>query len=453
MTEQKRLTASQWIVLLAAFLGWMFDGVEIGLTPQISRPALRDLLHATNDSLVGTWNGYIFACFLMGAALGGVAFGWLGDKIGRVRAMTISVLTFSLVTGAAGLFTTQPWHLCAFLFVSAMGMGGQWAVAVALVMECWPERHRPKLAGAIGAASNVGFLLIAVVAYFRPVTADTWRHMMYIGASPAVLALLIMGFVPESERWKQSAKRSNAKPLREIFSGSLRRRTLFAIAFSAIPLIGTWAAVSGWIPAWVEQIKENELNRQQFTVAQAGSAVGNTKPDEKLVATIPIEKQGEIRLAAARSKAQVQMLMAIGAIISCFVTPIVGGIWGRRPTYFTLCLLSLLICAYLFRCFDTFTPTFMVLAFFVGAITAAFYGWLPLYLPEVFPTRVRATGQGLSYNSGRFIAAFGALNMGWLVHELGGDYASAGARITLIYLLGMVLIWFVPETKGKPLPD
>lgn len=455
MAETERLKRGQWIVLAAAFLGWMFDGVEIGLTPQIARPALRNLLGAIDDSQVGSWNGYIFASFLLGAAFGGLIFGWLGDKIGRVRAMTISVLTFSLVTGAAGLLTTQPWQLCAFLFVSALGMGGQWAVAVALVMECWPERHRPKLAGAIGAASNFGFLMIALVAFFRPVTADSWRQLMYIGATPAVLALVIMAFVPESERWKQAARKSNSRPLHEVFSRGMRRRTLFAIAFSAVPLIGTWAAVSGWIPAWVEQLQENELSRAQVAIAHPVSEVLTAGPaDEKsLFSAIEPRRQAEIKIAAARSKAEVQIFMAIGAIISCFVTPLVGGKWGRRPTYFALCLLSLLSCSWLFGRFDVVNAGFMALALWVGAVTAAFYGWLPLYLPEVFPTRVRATGQGLSYNSGRFLAAIGALNMGWLVQELGGNYASAGARIVLIYLVGMVLIWFVPETKGKPLPD
>ncbi len=203
--ESQALMRGQWMVLIAAFLGWMFDGVEIGLFPLVARPALQELLKDVGDQAVGTWNGVIVACFLLGAALGGLIFGWLGDKIGRVRAMVISILTYSLFTGA-GAFATQAWHLGLFRFIASLGMGGEWAVAVALVVECWPERHRPKLAGAIGAAANVGFLFIASVAYVFPVTSGSWRWMMLVGAAPAVLALIVSTMVPESERWKKAAK-------------------------------------------------------------------------------------------------------------------------------------------------------------------------------------------------------------------------------------------------------
>ena len=158
MGERKPLTSGQWLVLAAAFLGWMFDGMELGLFPMVSRACLQDLLPAHVEGDVAAWNGRILACFLVGAALGGVAFGWLGDKIGRVRAMMCSILTYSLFMGA-GYFAEQPWHLGLLLFFSALGMGGQWSLGVALVMESWPEKSRPLLSGIIGAASNVGFLL------------------------------------------------------------------------------------------------------------------------------------------------------------------------------------------------------------------------------------------------------------------------------------------------------
>ena len=126
---------------------------------------------------------------------------------------------------------------------------------------------------------------------------------------------------------------------------------------------------------------------------------------------------------------------------------------GRRPAYFILCLTSLLSCGVLFRTVTEFNAAFLIGTFIVGMFTAAFYGWLPLYLPELFPTRARATGQGLSYNSGRILAAVGAITQGQLVTHYGGSYAKAGAVVTLVYVLGMVLIWLAPETKGKPLPE
>ena len=213
-TAPAALTRHQWLVLAAAFLGWMFDGVEIGLFPLVCRPALQELLKDTGDSDVGRWTGFIVACFLLGAAAGGVLFGWLGDKIGRMRAMSLSILVYSLFTGA-GYFAQQAWHLGVFRFIASLGMGGEWAVAVALVVECWPERHRPRLAGAIGAASNFGFLFIGMVAWMYPVMSGSWRWLMLVGATPAVLALFVTAMVPESERWKTAAKTAKLTPLVE----------------------------------------------------------------------------------------------------------------------------------------------------------------------------------------------------------------------------------------------
>src|SRR5688572_2485498 len=192
-----------WLVLLAAFLGWMFDGLEMGIFPLVARPALQELLRASGDADIGKWMGYITALFLVGAACGGLVFGWLGDRIGRVRAMSLSILTYSVFTGLC-YFATEAWQLGALRFVAALGMGGEWSLGVALVMECWPEKHRPMLAAAIGAAANVGFALIALAGRFIP--REQWRWVMLAGAVPALLTFFIRLFVPESERWKASVK-------------------------------------------------------------------------------------------------------------------------------------------------------------------------------------------------------------------------------------------------------
>ena len=258
MSESKALTRGQWLVLAAAFLGWMFDGVEIGLSPLVARPALQDLLKMADEAQIAHWISIDHGLFLLGAAIGGVSFGWLGDKFGRVRGMVVCMLMYSLFTGAC-YFVVAPWQLGMCLFLASLGMGGEWSLAVALVMECWPERHRPKLAGLIGAAANFGFLFIALVALTRQVTTSDWRWMMLVGASPAVLALLILFFVPESERWKAAAKKGGRSPVLEIFSPALLRKTLLAMAFSAIPLIGTWAAVSAYVPTWADQMREEQV--------------------------------------------------------------------------------------------------------------------------------------------------------------------------------------------------
>jgi MFS family permease len=148
-----------------------------------------------------------------------------------------------------------------------------------------------------------------------------------------------------------------------------------------------------------------------------------------------------------------QILVSAGAMVGSLAGALAAGRMGRRPAYFALCLLSLLSCGGLFRCISEYSAAFLVFVTLVGASTAAFYGWLPLYLPELFPTRVRATGQGLCYNSGRVLAALGALTQGQLVSAHAGSYAKAGATVTLIYIIGLVVVWLAPETKGQPLPD
>ena len=223
MSEEKSLTGGQWLVLAAAFLGWMFDGVEMGLFPLIARPALLEMLPVTDmtakqiSGMVGQWNGFLVAAFMLGAASGGLVFGWIGDKIGRVRGMAISILVYSIFTGAC-YFATSPEQLFVLRFIAALGMGGQWSLAVALVMECWPEKFRPILSGVIGAAANVGFLLISIVGMNFAVTQESWRIMMLAGAVPGVLALLVIFFVPESERWKASVGQRRTTPPRARFS-------------------------------------------------------------------------------------------------------------------------------------------------------------------------------------------------------------------------------------------
>jgi MFS family permease len=411
---QTRVGGAQWKVLLAAFAGWLFDGFEMGLFPLVARPALTSMYEGAGgvDAFVGTWMGNITALFLLGAAAGGLVFGWLGDRIGRVRAMALSILMYSMFTGL-GYFAQEPWHLGLFRFMAALGMGGEWSLGVALVMECWPDRWRPLLAGVIGAASNVGFVAVAVVGITIKVTPDSWRWMWLVGVLPAFLVFWILQYVPESERWKASTSHGPSAPLREIFSRAYIKNTLLGIAFASIALIGTWGSVQ-WIPVWVDQM---------------------------------------VGLSAPRDKAVIAMILALGAIVGCLLGSVVGGKVGRRPAFFLLCLMSLISCGYLYRAGLTYGLAFQVVTFVAGAATAAFYGWFPLFLPELFPTRIRATGQGVCFNTGRVFAAGGAILGGRLVAFFDGDYARMGAVITLVYLLGMVLIWFVPETKGKPLPE
>jgi len=402
-------------VLIAAFLGWMFDGVEMGMFPLIARPALQEMQHGSaliSDAFVGHWMGVITALFLLGAAIGGAFFGWLGDRMGRVRPMTICILVYSLFTGAI-LFAQTPIQLGALRFFAAFGMGGEWSLGVALVMEIWPDRHRSMLAGLIGAANNVGFLLIALAGMAIPVTQHSWRWVAMLGAFPAVLVLWIIRYVPESDRWKKAAATGHLQPLREIARTPLLKTTAIACVLSGIALIGSWGSVQ-WLPLWADKM------------------AGSTMP---------------------AAKAYTQALIAVGAIVGAMIGAWLGKILGRRPAYFVFSLVSLLSCALLFRAINQYGAAFLLLAFWAGLVTTTFYGWLPLYLPELFPTRVRATGQGIALNMGRVLAAVGAIQMGVLMQTFKGSYARAGSVITLIYALGLLVIWLGPETKGRLLPE
>ena len=265
-----RLQRTQWLVLAAALLGWMFDGVEMGLCPIVSRPAMIDLLglaradaatpdnatpdNATIDKLVGPQVSYVIALFLFGAACGGLLFGWLGDRAGRVRAMALSILFYSCFTGAC-YFAAQPWQLAALFFLAALGMGGEWALGVALVVESWPERSRPLLAGVIGAASNCGYLVIGLTVMFCRVTPGSWRWIMLACALPAVLALLVLALVPESPRWRQAVRGRAARPLGEL----VRLAAGWTAAAGHRPgFRGAWwapgPACMAFLPSWVDQL-------------------------------------------------------------------------------------------------------------------------------------------------------------------------------------------------------
>lgn len=479
------ITRGQWLVMVAAVLGWMFDGFEMGLHPLVAYPALQELLRdetsarvhrelavlpesearaklrkaletpgrgmfkATKDTLkelsttppdtvaaltkeriasfnktldrqVKNWNAYLTAAFLFGAAAGGVVFGWLGDRIGRTRAMMWSVLAYSVFTGLGG-FADSVWQLGLFRFVAALGMGGEWALGVALVMEVWPARARPMMAGFIGAAANIGFLLVAFISLMLDVAVRgeaNWRWLMFIGVLPALLTFLIRLFVPESEKWQQATAEAPKTRLKEVFAPGLAKLTILAILLCGVALLGTWGSVQ-WIAPWVDQLKE---------------------------------RAPEIMPRGAKQYAQI--CSALGACVGTVAAALVAGQFGRRPTYVLLCLLSLASTQFLFRTDQEFGGWFLVLVFFAGATTASFYGWIPLYLPELFPTRVRATGQGLAYNFGRIFAGLGTIALTGPLAEYfeAGDLAPTLATVSLIYVLGLVLIYFAPETHGKPLP-
>lgn len=503
-------SSGKWMALLAALLGWLFDGFEMGLFPQISRPALLDLLPpgAQPDKDVSFWFSLATAGFLIGAATGGVLFGWLGDRLGRVRAMTLSILTYALCSGLAGL-AAAPWHIVVIRFFAALGMGGEWSLGVALVMEVWQGRSRALLAGLIGAAANVGYMLVALLslglgaltnalaALHLPEDWIRWRLLMVCGALPALLTFFIRLFVPESQSWEQEKQRGTtsswaSRDLLWVLVGvgvcigllvvwkqveglaprliltlvalalviacylypiygfltrsgeaagsrrSILQTMVLGAVLSGVPLLATWGSVQ-WGPAWASRLGDDAVDklRKSLTVSQAGEA-------ETL---IQAKKD-----STHRWKEYTQMVSSLGAIVGCVVGALLAGWKGRRLAYVFLCLGSLVSVLLFFRTNATFNAWFVVTSFLAGGFSAAFYGWLPLYLPELFPTRVRATGQGFGFNFGRILAAIGVLQVPVLMGDP-PDYARACSLLAFIYVAGLFVIWLAPETHGKPLPE
>lgn len=407
--------SARWSVALAAIGGLLFDGVELGMMPIASLSVTRSLMgDAYTPSRGGDWFAWLTASLMLGAAIGGIFLGRLGDQRGRVKALGISILVYSAFAGLGVFVETLP-QLLVLRFLVGLGVGGVWPNAVAMVAECWPNASRPFLAGLMGTAINSGILLLSQAARWKPITPDSWRWLFGWCTLPAVLGLAVLAFLPESPLWKlaRSTNRSSAPaaPLRELFRPPLLRVTLIGILIGSIPLIGAWAA-SKWMIPW------------------ADSVAGSSNPGYKAAA---------------------QGWWALGAAIGSFFGSQIAGLIGRRWSYFLISLASTGLTCGLFLLTRPLSAEFLTVVFLQGFVATLFFGWLPLYLPELFPTRVRATGSGLAYNSGRFATAIGVLGSGTLIAAFGGDFAKVGATMAMIYALGMIVIWLAPETSGTDL--
>lgn len=414
----------RWLVLGAAFLAWAFAGQAISLYILIHRQLVAGMLAPILDGapldekVVTRWFAWFQAAFLFGAAAGGWLLGWLGDRFGRARSLACSVLCYSLFTFAAYFATTLEQHLV-LRFLASLGIGGTWPAAVALVSEAWPEASRPLLAGLLGAAANFGFVFLGGLAYIFPVTDTAWRWTLLVGSAPCLIGFLTLFVVPESPRWQAAVSAVvRTGPLREVFSPPLLGCTLLGIGLGAIPVVGT-AANANWLIPWSDQ------------AAQQTRKAGD-----------PQSKAGD-----PRSKALTQMARSGGAIIGSFFGGLIASLVGRRLTYFLISLGAFGLSCLLFGRLNPLHAWFYPCTILMGLVGVTYFGWLPLFLPELFPTRVRATGAGISFNTGRVVAGAVVLSTGLLVQLLGGDYARIGLWSGLIYVVGMGLIWLAP---GRP---
>jgi SHS family sialic acid transporter-like MFS transporter len=407
------MSASQrYLVLITCFLALVFDGVELGLMPVASLSVSKSLLGAAfTPELGGEWFARFTAALMLGAAIGGIALGNLGDRIGRTRVMGVCILFYSIFA-ALGAYAQDQWQMLALRFLVGLGVGGLWPNGIALVSECWSGASRPLVSGAMMAGLNAGILLLSQLARQWPITPDSWRWLFQFAGAPALLGIFVLISLPESPKWLANCGvKQKVAPLRELFQPSLIRFTLVGILLSAIPMVGAWSA-SKWMIPWADKV--------------AGATnVGY--------------------------KAATQGWWALGATLGSFAGAQLASWLGRRLSYGLISLATVTITFAMFQLTAPLQSSFHPIVFAQGFVATLFFGWLALYLPELFPTRVRATGSGLAYNSGRFATAFGVLAAGFLFTALGGDYPRVGTICASIYALGFIVIWWAPVTKAEDL--
>ncbi|MBL8849272.1 MAG: MFS transporter [Planctomycetaceae bacterium] len=413
-------------VLWMAFLAWMFAGLELQLFILIHLQMMDGLLGSGfEDKLATLWFARFQAAFLFGAAAGGWLFGSLGDSIGRTRSMGLSVLCYSGFTLACYFVDSVP-AMIVLRFLACLGIGGVWPNAVALVAEAWPSASRPFLAGLLGAAANVGAVLLGVIGYSWHITNDDWRWTLLIGATPFLLGIWVLIAVPESRKWlaarQATTTAARSSSVGEVLRPPLLSTLLLGIGLGAVPVVGT-AANASWVNPWTSKVAE----------ATSGGAAKKSPPNPTSKALTMINRSG-------------------GGILGSLLGGIIASLFGRRLTYFLISLGTLALSSWIYGWIDPLHPHFQWYVFAYGFIGVAYFGWLPLFLPEMFPTRVRSTGAGISFNTGRIIAGIVVLTTSSIVAAAGGDYAAIGFWSGMIYVVGMLIIWLVPR-KAPVLAD
>jgi len=386
------LSPRQWKSGAAAWLGWLFDGLELHLYTLVATPLVLHLLgaHGSSDPAVKQKSAYIQAAFLVGWALGGAFFGRLGDRIGRSRALSLTILTYALCTGLCAAAQTW-WQLMLFRFLAALGIGGEWAVGAALLAETWPADWRPWLSAVLQTAVNLGILvaagLVTLLSFLPHPPSERWVFL--IGVAPALMVFWIRAQVPESEAWSKADTETSARPgLRDLFRGSVAPITLHTSAVCALSLSGWWL-FQFWHPQHLRRLLE----------------LSGASPSEQ-----------------TRSVSAAFFLLNAVAVAGNFAAGWLASCIGNRramTVMFAGMFLAMVGGFAIPRGFSEMAWLWMPLVGFFSGV----FGLFTMYLPPLFPTLLRTTGAGFCYNIGRIAAAAASLVFGWLAPV--GDYRTA----------------------------
>jgi MFS family permease len=431
----RTLSATQWKTLAASNLGWMFDGYETFALILTVGVALRQLLDASLYPQIPAYAGTVIGLTLLGWGIGGLIGGVLADYIGRRRMMIYAILAYSLMTGLSA-FAWDWVSFVALRFLVGIAIGSEWATGSSMTAEIWPDHARGKGAGLMQCGLGFGFFLASFVWLFvGSMGPGAWRYMYVIGVLPALLTLWIRTGIPESPLWEAAAKRRNEAIERQragaalapeeqaltrftfvnLFTEpSLLRRTVIVFLMSLTTTVGWWG-ISTWVPPYIASVAAKENLPGPQWASYAG------------------------------------MSYTFGSVVGYAAFGFLADAFGRKPVTIVYMILAWVLTPVLFLW--TQDLSLLLVAAFVNAIFSnGQYSWMPVWLPELYPTRMRATALAFAFNAPRFIAFLGPLLAGQLIVTFGG-FGPAATTIATIYALGLIAVLFLPETRGRPLPE
>jgi len=405
------LSATQWKSGIAAWLGWLFDGMDMHLYTLVAAPFVAELLGVTQkDPSVGKYSSIIQAAFLIGWAFGGGFFGRIGDRLGRSRALMLTILTYACFTGLS-FFAQTWWQLLIFRFLAALGIGGEWAVGASLLSETWPSRWRPWIAAVLQSAVNCG-VLVACVASFA-LAGFPPRTIFLVGIVPALLVLWIRRAVPETEEWT-AAQLDSAREVpkvADLWRGPVRRVTALTITICSLSMTAHWAFMF-WCFQHLRALPE--------------------------LATWSEKAKAELVTSAMTT-------VMLSAIVGNFVASAIARRLGYRKA------ISLLFGVYFFALAGAYgvPRTYQELWYWLPALgmCQGVFGLFTMYLPPLFPTLLRTTGAGFCYNIGRIVAAGGTVFFGLIAPV--GDHRLAMFYAGLLIIPASVVALFMPELPSE----
>ena len=390
-----------WRALFAAQLGWMLDAMDFLLFTFALIPIQKEF------GLTRQQVSIPITVALIASAIGGIAFGRIADRIGRVRAMSISILLYSGAT--AGMATAQNlWQLAAWRVLVGFGMGGEWSCGSVLVAETWPKEHRAKAMGLMQSGWAIGALFAAGLSALI-LERFGWRVLFLMGAAPAVLAFIVRRTVEEPQIWRE---RTETSRWAEIFSAQYRRRVFLATLVASSVLVAYWG-VTSWLPAFLAT-----------PVAQGGAGLTVTKSAAWLI------------------------VLQLGAFLGYISFGWIADRIGRRPA-FTLFMIAATAVVPIFAFGARSTLTLLVIGPLVGYFAHGYFSLFGAMLAELFPTRIRASAQGFCYNFGRLVSAAAPFAIGAAATKYGLGFSIAADAV--FFALGAFLIWLLPETRGAEL--